>query len=44
VKVGNFLSVTLKKREDLLNSFERNILGQIFGPARERERDVDNKI
>jgi hypothetical protein len=38
VKVGNFLSVTLKKREELLNSFEINILGQTFGTARERER------
>jgi len=37
VKCGN--AVCLKKREDLLNSFERNIFRQIFGPARERERE-----
>jgi hypothetical protein len=42
-------SLFLKKREDLLNSFQRNILRPIFGQAREggerkRELDVDNKI
>jgi len=39
VKCGN--AVCLKKREDLLNSFERNIFRQIFGPARERERESE---
>ena len=38
VKCGNCLSVCLKKREDFLNFFERNILRRIFGPARERDR------
>jgi len=37
VKCGN--AVCLKKREDLLNSFEINILRKIIGPAREREKE-----
>jgi len=42
-KLSVCLSVCLskKKRADLLNSFERNILRRIFGPARQRERERD---
>ena len=38
VKSGNSVSLK-KKREDILNSSERNILRRIFGRARERERE-----
>ena len=39
VKCGN--AVCLKKREELLNSFDRNILSRMIRPARERERERD---
>jgi len=46
--VKHVKSLFLKKREDLLNCFQRNILRPIFGQAREggereREMDVDKK-
>ena len=42
VKSGNSVSLK-KKREDILNSSERNILRRIFGRARERERERERE-